>query len=74
MSKDDFCPVNQLRTTQIERLLEKGLEIRPLQSDEIWDCIWQRFNKSGSIPVPQRIVLDDEGISKLVTGGNAGSC
>ena len=54
MSKDDFCPVNQARTIQIESLFENGLEVRPLQSDEIWDYLWTRFNKSDSIPVPPR--------------------
>ena len=54
MSKDDFRPVNQARTTRIESILENGLVIRPLQSDEIWHYLWQRFNKSDSIPIPQK--------------------
>ena len=74
----------EVRTTQIENLLEKGfidgfllweqllvtkmgLDVRPLQSDEVWDYLWSRFNKSDSIPVPQRIVLDDDGIHDEVT-------
>ncbi|MGB8700188.1 MAG: hypothetical protein WCD18_12290, partial [Thermosynechococcaceae cyanobacterium] len=43
-------------------LTKMGLELRPLQSEEIWDYLWGRFNPSPSIPVPQRILFDDSGI------------
>lgn len=53
---DGFMAWEQLLSTKM------GLELRPLQSTEIWDYLWGRFNTSQPIPVPQCIVLDETGI------------
>ncbi len=51
-----------------EQLLSNklGLDIRPFSADELWDHTWQRFNTSPPKPVPQLLVLDDNGLREEI--------
>jgi len=43
-----------------------GLEVRPLDDHEMWKILWCRLNKSQPIPVPQLVILDDNGIREEI--------
>lgn len=47
-----------------EQLLSNkmGLDIRPLSAEKLWSILWQRFNSTPPRPIPQLLVLDDEGL------------
>lgn len=51
-----------------EQLLSNklGLEIRPLTEEELWGHLWQRFNDTPSKPIPQLLVLDEDGLREEV--------
>jgi hypothetical protein len=51
-----------------EQLLSNklGLDIRPLTEEEMWAHLWQRFNDTPPKPIPQLLVLDEEGLREDV--------
>ncbi len=51
-----------------EQLLSNkmGLDIRPLSASELWEILWQRFNDTPPRPVPQLLVLDEDGLREEV--------
>lgn len=51
-----------------EQLLanKMGLDIRPLTAVELWTNLWQRFNNTQTIPIPQLLVLDEDGLREDV--------
>ncbi|NEQ64381.1 MAG: hypothetical protein F6K21_02560 [Symploca sp. SIO2D2] len=51
-----------------EQLLSNkmGLSVRPLSENEIWAHLWQRFNDTPPRPVPQLVVLDENGLREEV--------
>ncbi|MBD1922597.1 hypothetical protein H6F77_16125 [Microcoleus sp. FACHB-831] len=51
-----------------EQLLSNklGLDIRPLNEEELWGHLWQRFNETEPKPVPQLLVLDEDGLREEV--------
>lgn len=51
-----------------EQLLanKMGLDIRPYNEEELWAHLWQRFNDTSPIPVPQLLVLNEDGLREEV--------
>ncbi|MCG6136838.1 MAG: hypothetical protein MET45_19750 [Nostoc sp. LLA-1] len=51
-----------------EQLLSNkmGLDIKPLNADELWAHAWQRFNDTEPIEIPQLIHLDENGLHEQV--------
>lgn len=49
-----------------ERLLSTtmGLKVSPLSATQLWGLLWQRFNRSEPIPIPQLLIVDDEGLQE----------
>ncbi|MEO0376228.1 MAG: hypothetical protein AAF329_16725 [Cyanobacteria bacterium P01_A01_bin.17] len=43
-----------------------GLTVKPLGEADLWTLLWQRFNQSEPIPIPQLIVLDGHGLHEQV--------
>ncbi len=44
-----------------------GLSARTLTSKEVWEVIWNQFNRSEPIPIPNPLHLDDEGLREQQT-------
>jgi len=57
---DGFQIWEQLLSTKM------GLNIRPLLEDELWSNLWKRFNTTECPPIPQRIIMSEEGISEEI--------
>ncbi|EDX74189.1 hypothetical protein MC7420_4174 [Coleofasciculus chthonoplastes PCC 7420] len=53
---------------QWEQLLANkiGLQIRALTDEELWEILWQRFNSTPPIKVPQVVVLGERGLREEV--------
>lgn len=51
-----------------EQLLSNkmGLDVRPLSAEELWNSLWKRFNDTPPKPIPQLLVLDDDGLREDV--------
>ena len=51
-----------------EQLLanKMGLDIRPFTDSELWAQLWQRFNDTPPKPIPQLLVLDEDGLREEV--------
>lgn len=51
-----------------EQLLSNkmGLDIRPYDSQELWDILWYRFNKTSPRSIPQLLILDENGLREEV--------
>jgi hypothetical protein len=51
-----------------EQLLSNkmGLDVKPLNADELWTHAWQRFNDTEPIEIPQLIHLDENGLHEQV--------
>jgi hypothetical protein len=51
-----------------EQLLSNkmGLDIRPLSAEKLWSILWQRFNSTPPRPIPQLLVLDNEGLREEI--------
>ncbi|MBW4615259.1 MAG: hypothetical protein KME21_18680 [Desmonostoc vinosum HA7617-LM4] len=47
-----------------EQLLSNkmGLDVKPLTAEELWENIWNRFNDTQPIEIPQLITLDEYGL------------
>ncbi|MBW4434330.1 MAG: hypothetical protein KME28_22095 [Pelatocladus maniniholoensis HA4357-MV3] len=75
LSEIQFTQIERLLYTSFtdgyqrwEQLLSNkmGLDIRPLSASELWEILWQRFNDTPPRPVPQLLVLDEEGLREEV--------
>jgi hypothetical protein len=51
-----------------EQLLSNkmGLDIRPLGAEELWKILWQRFNNTSPRPIPQLLVLNEDGLHEEI--------
>ena len=51
-----------------EQLLSNkmGLDIRPLNEEELWSSLWQRFNNTPAVSIPQLLILDQSGLREEV--------
>ncbi len=58
--KDGFGRWQQILSNKM------GLEIKPLTAEKLWAVIWQRFNISKPKPIPQMLVLDEEGVREEI--------
>ena len=50
-----------------------GLDVRPLDADELWRGIWKRFNRTKPIGIPQLVTLDESGLKEEVDSDLASS-
>ena len=50
-----------------------GLDVRPLDADELWRGIWKRFNRTKPIEIPQLVTLDEYGLKEEVDSDLASS-
>ncbi|PMB27572.1 hypothetical protein [Fischerella thermalis] len=75
LSEIQFTQIERLLYTSFtdgfqlwEQLLSNkmGLDIRPLSASELWEILWQRFNDTPPRPVPQLLVLDEDGLREEV--------
>ncbi|BDA73805.1 hypothetical protein CAL7716_079710 [Calothrix sp. PCC 7716] len=51
-----------------EQLLSNkmGLDIRPLSALELWEEVWLRFNGTTPRPIPQLLILDEDGLREEI--------
>ncbi|MEO0841278.1 MAG: hypothetical protein AAF063_20520, partial [Cyanobacteria bacterium J06643_5] len=51
-----------------EQLLSNkmGLDIRPMNANQLWTEIWRRFNDTQPIDIPQLVTLDENGLHEQV--------
>lgn len=54
--KNGFCRWEQLLSNKM------GLDIKPLNTQELWAEIWRRFNDTQPIDIPQLLTLDENGL------------
>ncbi|NJN13081.1 MAG: hypothetical protein HC815_36235 [Richelia sp. RM1_1_1] len=43
-----------------------GLDIRPLNAEQLWSELWQRFNNTPHRPIPQLLILDENGLREEI--------
>ncbi|NJM22321.1 MAG: hypothetical protein HC907_28235 [Richelia sp. SM1_7_0] len=43
-----------------------GLDIRPLDAEQLWSEVWQRFNHTPHRPIPQLLILDENGLREEI--------
>ncbi len=43
-----------------------GLDIRPLDAEQLWSELWQRFNNTPHRPIPQLLILDENGLREEI--------
>ncbi|QLE55681.1 hypothetical protein [Nostoc sp. TCL26-01] len=55
-----FCRWEQLLSNKM------GLDVKPLDVEELWENIWQRFNDTQPIEIPQLLHLDENGLHEQV--------
>ena len=65
--KNGFCRWEQVLANKM------GLDIRPLNTDELWQEIWKRFNRTKPIAIPQLVTLDEYGLKEQVSSDLASS-
>ena len=65
--KNGFCRWEQVLANKM------GLDIRPLNADELWQEIWKRFNRTKPIAIPQLVTLDEYGLKEQVSSDLASS-
>ncbi len=51
-----------------EQLLSNkmGLDIRPINADKLWSELWLRFNNTPPRPIPQLLILDENGLREEI--------
>ncbi|PLZ87068.1 hypothetical protein [Fischerella thermalis] len=54
--KNGFCRWEQLLSNKM------GLDIKPLNTQELWGEVWRRFNDTQPIDIPQLLTLDENGL------------
>ncbi|MGB3312175.1 MAG: hypothetical protein WBA86_20685 [Nodosilinea sp.] len=57
---DGFLLWEQVLSTKM------GLSVKPLGESDLWARLWNRFNASDPIDIPQLIILDGEGLHEQV--------
>jgi hypothetical protein len=57
---DGFINWEQLLSTKM------GLDIRPLDEEALWDDVWQRLNNRETAPLPQLVVVSENGYREEV--------
>jgi hypothetical protein len=57
---DGFLLWEQVLSTKM------GLSVKPLGEGELWALLWNRFNASDPIEIPQMIILDQDGLHEQV--------
>lgn len=55
-----FCRWEQILSNKM------GLDVKPLNADELWGHIWKRFNDTEPINIPQLIHLDEDGLHEQI--------
>ncbi|HEY9803544.1 MAG TPA: hypothetical protein V6D25_24585 [Leptolyngbyaceae cyanobacterium] len=55
-----FCRWEQLLSNKM------GLDIKPLNAEELWQEVWRRFNDTKPIDIPQLVTLDENGLYEQV--------
>ncbi|CEJ46932.1 Uncharacterized protein apha_02786 [Umezakia ovalisporum] len=55
-----FCRWEQLLSNKM------GLDVKPLNTDELWEHIWKKFNDTPPIEIPQLLHLDENGLHEQV--------
>lgn len=58
--KDGFGRWQQILSNKM------GLDIKPLTDEQLWRVIWQRFNLTQPKPIPQLLVLDEQGVREEI--------
>ncbi len=58
--KNGFCRWEQLLSNKM------GLDIKPMNAEQLWGEIWRRFNDTQPIEIPQLITLDEKGLHEQV--------
>ncbi len=43
-----------------------GLQVRPLTEVELWETLWKRFNTTKAEPIPQLLILDEQGLREQI--------
>ena len=58
-----------------EQLLSNkmGLDVKPLNAEELWEEVWRRFNDTPPIEIPQLLYLDENGLHEEVNSDLASS-
>jgi hypothetical protein len=41
-----------------------GLDVRPMNEEDLWESLWSRFNGNDAPPIPQTLTLDQQGLSE----------
>ncbi|TFI55959.1 hypothetical protein BLD44_001055 [Mastigocladus laminosus UU774] len=54
--KNGFCRWEQLLSNKM------GLDIKPLNTEELWGEAWRRFNDTQPIEIPQLLTFDENGL------------
>ncbi|PMB02193.1 hypothetical protein CI594_07950 [Fischerella thermalis CCMEE 5196] len=54
--KNGFCRWEQILSNKM------GLDIKPLNTQELWGEVWRRFNDTQPIDIPQLLTLDENGL------------
>ncbi len=51
-----------------EQLLSNkmGLDVKPLNAEQLWGEVWRRFNDTSPIDIPQLLILDENGLHEQV--------
>jgi hypothetical protein len=65
--KNGFCRWEQILSNKM------GLEIKPMNAEQLWGEIWRRFNNTQPIEIPQLIILDEKGLHEQVYSDLASS-
>ena len=58
---EGFSHWEQVLTTKL------GLTIKALTDAQLWQILWERFNSSPVIPLPQVLILDQSGLREEIT-------
>ncbi|MGD1871566.1 MAG: hypothetical protein ACFB02_00785 [Mastigocoleus sp.] len=57
---EGFCLWEQIISNKM------GLDIRPLDAEELWGNLWQRFNNTPAREIPQLLILDEKGLREEI--------
>ncbi|MDX2099012.1 MAG: hypothetical protein SFW36_14645, partial [Leptolyngbyaceae cyanobacterium bins.59] len=47
--------------------IKMGLDVKPMDVNQLWNQIWSRFNLSPAPDVPQYLLLNQQGLSEIVS-------
>ena len=46
--------------------IKMGLDIKPMNADQLWQHIWYRFNEQTATAIPQLLSLDEKGLKETI--------